>query len=192
VEQREFDSAISEFAVRYSELFERFAAAGWRPDRRVAAEAVEREPHWQVPFPMHELAGRFLGTFCGIEGRIGSYFSLRFGFERAKDAAFLMDTDPYDFERLVLKEDVPAKDTPRPPAFPIGEIHGWVLFLREDWSTIAVTYKWRDVQLAPEPFELIEAFRSGSRHIWDDPVRHFAIDDADQVPTVLVGGVWDA
>ncbi|WP_174931984.1 hypothetical protein [Burkholderia lata] len=184
----EFNAAILDFSHKYSELFVEVENLGWSIERDVEADKIAREPYWDTPFPMHHLAHCFLSSFSGVRGKIGTRHHVRFGCEYAASASSLTETLPYDAERLVLGEH----GTARPPAFPIGTLDGWMLFLREDWTTITVSYKWRDMLLSDDPFEIIDEFRTNSSKIWFDKSRHIEINDVNCVPGALIGGAYDA
>lgn len=186
--QLEFNATILDFSHRYSELFAEIENLGWDIGRIVEAEKIAREPYWESPFPMHNLAHLFLSTFSGVRGKIGTRHHVRFGCEYVAGVSSLTQTLPYDAERLVLGESGSA----RPPAFPIGTLDGWMLFLREDWTTITINYKWRDMLLSENPFEIVEEFRTDSPNIWLDKSRHIEINDINCVPGALIGGAYDA
>lgn len=178
---------LGRFEAIYPELFAAFRSAGWSPARRVDSALVEAEPHWPTPFPMHALAREFLHQFHDLHCAAGHGREVRFGCGRSCTASSLKDSMPYDAERLVLGEPVSSA---RPPAFPIGTMNDWMLFMREDWSTITIGFNWNDILLTDDPFAVIDEFRTDSRRIWDDPRRHIAVTDFLKVPDGLVG-LWD-
>ena len=183
------DLAIEEYSVRYPDLFEALRDAGWNKERRVDPLEVALEPHWPAPFPMHGLARDFLSRFLGIKCHPGGWRGVEFGCGARGTASSLKDTNPYDVERLVLGED---ERSGRPPAFPIGTMNDWMIFMREDWSSITISFSWRDMLLSDSPFEIIDDFRCKSNRAWNDPARHIEVDDLNQVPAMLIGGVFDS
>lgn len=185
----DFDGKLAEFISKYPSLFNELRKVGWHEGRRADPVEVAQEPHWRMAFPMHDLAREFLLRFHGIELVAMDWNGVRFGCKQVSSADTLKATAPYDAEEFILEEDV---DMERPPAFPIGTMNDWMLFLREDWTTITISYRWRDVLLSNDPFEIIDEFRRHARRIWDDPKRHIEITDFRQVPISLIGGAFDS
>ncbi|WP_157650919.1 hypothetical protein [Burkholderia ubonensis] len=182
------DTALAVFEPTYRDLFSELRGAGWHEGRRADPAKVALEPHWPMPFPMHDMARDFLLRFSGVNLVGNDWAGVRFGCGYLCTADSLKVTAPYDVERLVLGED---EDTGRPPAFPIGTMDDWMLFLREDWTTLTVAFTWRHVLLTADPFQVVEEFRCSGHRIWDDPQRHICVDDINQVPVSLIGGAYD-
>lgn len=182
------DTALAVFKSTYSDLFSELREAGWHEGRRANPAEVALEPYWLMPFPMHDMARDFLLRFSGVNLVGNDWAGVRFGCGYRCMADSLKITDPYDVERLVLGED---EGIGRQPAFPIGTMDDWMLFLREDWTTLTVAFNWRHVLLTEDPFEIADEFRRSGHRIWDDPERHIRVDDINQVPVSLIGGTWD-
>ena len=177
-----FDTEFGRLQQRYPTLFERLRTGGWTSEHRAPIADVDAEPYWPRPFPMHDLARELLLRLGGISVYEPDWVGITFGCVDCGTASELKAARPYDIERLVLRE--PPSD--RPPAFPIGTMNEWMLFLREDWSTITVGYTWKHFLLTNDPFEVIEEMRTHTRRIRDDPARHIVITDWEQVPENLI------
>ncbi|UXU91099.1 hypothetical protein [Burkholderia sp. S-53] len=186
-----FDFDLAKFEDAYSDLFKELKAAGWRDDCANETD-IDLEPYWLSPFPMHNLARQFLIRFRCVTRRPitldGTYWKgVQFGCQDCYAATSLKHARPYDVERLILQEKY---DVARPPAFPIGIMKDWMIFLREDWSSITVNYCWRDALLSSNPFEVIDEFRRGGNSLWDNPEHHIEINDPDRVPPEIYRGAF--
>jgi len=188
MKQLSFDDSLAGFMSKYPDLFEEFRKeAGWHMDWRANPSEVDREPCWPKPFPMHNLAREFLLRFLGVRCIPDDWRGIEFGCKQTGTARTLKETNPYDAERFVLME---KWHTERPPAFPIGTMNDWMIFLRDDWSTITISYCWKDFLLTSNPFEVIDEFRQNTDVIWSDPKRHIVVSNLDQVPASLIGSVY--
>lgn len=182
------DTFLLEKERAYPELFQALRQAGWHEGRQVDPANVEREPFWPEPFPMHDLARQLLARLSGIS-RFLSRRTVCFGCENPSTAGLLKRAvRPYDVERFLLGESEPFEG--RPPAFPIGILIDEMLFLREDWTTIAVSYNWYRFVRAEDPFAILNAEIMGDKTIYDDPRRSRLIEDVSQVPQHILERVY--
>ncbi len=185
----DFDRTLGALEARYPALFRVFRDAGWSERRTADPVALAREPYWGAEYPRHALATQFLRRFQGLRCHDARWKGVVFGCEDAGTATTLKQTRPYHVEELILLEGPPWS---RPPAFPIGTMNDWMLFLRDDWTTITVGFNWRDALITRDPFEVINDFYAGTHRVWADPARHVEIHDLDRVPPLLIGGAYDS
>jgi hypothetical protein len=178
--ENEFDGWLVEYKRRYADVFTFLRGFGWTEQWRPTQESIQGEPWWPVPFPRHPLADRFVSRFAGLRCRPGKGWpGVAFGCYRTDVASSLKEMEPYDVERYLLREENVGS---RPPAFPIGSMNDWMLLLREDWSTIAVSYRFRKALLTTNPFEMIYSFLKKDGSVsWDVPERYIELEDYEYI-----------
>lgn len=170
------DMYLQEKERLFPGLFGYFRASGWSETWRAPSGAVDAEPRGFGPFPMHGLARHVLERFLGLVPR---QLSIRFGGDHACPASNLMVVRPYDVEEYLLGERPETKV--RPPAFPVCVSNGFGMFLREDWSTVTVSYFWGSCLVVDDLFEILDALTTYDSPLRRDPERWHAVTD-EQVP----------
>lgn len=183
-----FNRTLEGFEAKYPALFAAFRAQGWSERWQADPAVLAGEPFWSRPFPMHVLARTLLERFDGLRCIEVGWAGVEFGCARVGTASTLKVVAPYEVEEFILEEEAPWQ---RPPAFPIGTMNDWMMFLRDDWTTVTVGFNWHDALITDDPFEAINALRTKSPHLWRDPTRHIEITDLDRVPSRLIGDAYE-
>ncbi len=174
----DLDEQLSSKESLFPELFKHFRAGGWSETWRARPSEVEREPvDWVVPFPMHELARAILERFLGRQFRT---VDVHFGTSHHCTAKSLQVIKPYEVEEYLLGERPPTKS--RPPAFPVCMSNSFVMFLREDWSTVMVSYCWAEFVVVDNLFEILNAFTTHTSPFLRDTTLWTLITEPSQVP----------
>jgi len=171
---------LAEMESTYPALFQALRAAGWSEAYRADKGQLAGEPYFDDPYPMHDLARALLERFGGVHVVGRGWRGVYFGCRHMGTSTSLRIVRPYEVEEYLLGERSETKT--RPPAFPIGRMNDQVMFMREDWSTITVSYTWGCVRLTDDPFQIINAEMTRDRSLFRDPARCWSILDLAQVP----------
>jgi hypothetical protein len=179
-----FELQLREMERRYPEVFRFMRGFGWTEEWVADPERLEaRHQIWSVE--MHPLARRVLSNFSGLRCSPGvSWPGVDWG-RHPCVAGSLVVVQPYDVETHFLKEEPPWL---RPPAFPIGTMNDWMMFMREDWTTITVGCNFRIAMISADPFEVIKAQMIQDDAWFSRPEHMIEFDDeyVDQLPHHLM------
>jgi hypothetical protein len=165
---------IASFEDAYPALFARLREAGWRPGEIGGPERQTRWASEAILHPYNPLALQMeleLGGLTLVAAAPGGGKS-RFQFAPGQTSANLKAAAD-DYDRDV--RDIVRSDDP----FPVGEGHGWVLFVAGSGRSALIEQALAAYIRADEPFVLLDALLTGARH--DARIEHAAAAQGTRV-----------
>jgi hypothetical protein len=147
----------------YPKVHDLIVSFGWNEEWLATPDKLQSETMGSEDIPPQDLAYHFLNHFSGLNCSPGiGWDGVQFGSGVAA-AISPKVTQPYDVERYFLKESPPWS---RPPAFPVGNLKGLRMLMRDDWTTITIDPSFRSAVLYNDPFACVADLMRGHLNAW--------------------------